>query len=91
MRAVMFRRADAYPEEADYEDTGCEVAPSCLRCPLPACKYVPLPSRVQERNGRVVALLKAGWSTREVAAELGYSLRSVARIKAKAKVGEWTS
>jgi hypothetical protein len=25
--------------ESIYMDTGCEVAPSCLNCPLPLCKY----------------------------------------------------
>ena len=28
-----------YPEDMDYRDTGCEVSPSCLRCPLPQCKH----------------------------------------------------
>jgi hypothetical protein len=30
---------NALPEHAHYEDTGCEVAPACLSCPLPRCKY----------------------------------------------------
>ena len=30
---------DAVPEMYHYEDTGCEVSPSCLNCPLPQCKY----------------------------------------------------
>ena len=30
---------DAVPEFYQYEDTGCEVSPSCLHCPLPRCKY----------------------------------------------------
>ena len=30
---------DAIPEFYHYEDTGCEVSPSCLNCPLPQCKY----------------------------------------------------
>ena len=30
---------DAVPEFYHYEDTGCEVSPSCLNCPLPRCKY----------------------------------------------------
>ena len=32
-------RANALPEVHRYEDTGCDVAPSCLRCPLPMCRY----------------------------------------------------
>lgn len=30
---------DTVPEFYHYEDTGCEVSPSCLSCPLPRCKY----------------------------------------------------
>ena len=30
---------DPLPELYTYEDTGCEVSPSCLSCPLPQCKY----------------------------------------------------
>jgi hypothetical protein len=32
-------REDTLPEHASYRDTGCELAPSCLRCPLERCKY----------------------------------------------------
>ena len=30
---------DALPEFFPYRDEGCEVSPSCLRCPLAQCKY----------------------------------------------------
>ena len=32
-------RADALPEQVDYRDQGCDLFPSCLRCPLPRCRY----------------------------------------------------
>ena len=32
-------RSDALPEHLDYRDQGCELAPSCLRCPLVRCRY----------------------------------------------------
>ena len=32
-------RHDALPERYHYRDDGCEVAPACLQCPLPQCKY----------------------------------------------------
>ena len=32
-------RKDMLPDGADYEDTGCELAKSCLRCPFSTCKY----------------------------------------------------
>ena len=30
---------DPRPEHVDYRDEGCEVAPECLACPLPRCRY----------------------------------------------------
>ena len=30
---------DPLPEYLDWRDDGCEVAPHCLQCPLPRCKY----------------------------------------------------
>ena len=30
---------DVLPEQHQYRDEGCSVSPSCLRCPLPWCKY----------------------------------------------------
>ena len=35
--ALPMVRVDALPEHSDYVDTGCSVAPSCLRCPLARC------------------------------------------------------
>lgn len=32
-------RADALPEQVEYRDQGCDLFPSCLRCPLPRCRY----------------------------------------------------
>jgi hypothetical protein len=32
-------RRDMLPERMRYADTGCELARSCLRCPLPRCQY----------------------------------------------------
>jgi hypothetical protein len=32
-------RRDTLPDHADYRDTGCDLAPSCLRCPFVRCKY----------------------------------------------------
>lgn len=30
---------DALPEHTEYRDTGCELAASCLACPLARCKH----------------------------------------------------
>lgn len=32
-------RSNSLPENYAYEDHGCDVAPHCTACPLPACKY----------------------------------------------------
>ena len=32
-------RSDALPEHLEYRDRGCDLFPSCLRCPLPRCRY----------------------------------------------------
>ena len=32
-------REDALPEHVDYRDSGCDLFPSCLSCPLPRCRY----------------------------------------------------
>lgn len=54
-------RRDTLPEHTDYRDTGCELAPSCLRCPLARCKYDEpradrrAPTRVRDRE---IALLR---------------------------------
>ncbi len=32
-------RYDSLPEHVAYRDQGCDVFPSCLRCPLPRCRY----------------------------------------------------
>jgi hypothetical protein len=34
-----FVRKDALPDHVSYRDTGCELARSCLACPLPRCQY----------------------------------------------------
>ena len=32
-------RKGALPEHATYKDEGCELAPSCLRCPFARCQH----------------------------------------------------
>ena len=45
-------RIDALPEYTDYADTGCDLYPSCLNCPLPRCRY--------EQDGGAPAILRTG-------------------------------
>lgn len=42
-------REDALPEHLEYRDSGCDLFPSCLTCPLPRCRY--------EEKGGVRAIL----------------------------------
>lgn len=76
---------DADPEFYHYEDTGCEVSPSCLNCPLPQCKYDD-PTWFQ-RHRRIARDLKV-WSTmqseslsvEDTAERFSVTVRTVFRI-----------
>ena len=68
-----------------FRDTGCEYSPTCLACPLPACRYdAPAPGsprdRSRERAGEAASLHGEGRSINEIAAMLGISRRSVFRL-----------
>lgn len=77
------RRSDALPEMVDYRDTGCEVSPSCLACPLERCKYDEpqglLTVRVREQANRAVQLHGQGLSIDAIAATIGVGRRTVYR------------
>ena len=76
---------DAVPEYYHYEDTGCEVSPSCLNCPLPQCKYDD-PGWFQKhrriaRDLRVWSTMRSeGLSVEEVAEHFSVTVRTVFRI-----------
>lgn len=83
-------RADSLPEHADYRDTGCDVYPSCLSCPLPRCRYDdPGGAAAQVRRGRdeTIVLL----ATRDLvpieklATSFGVSRRTIFRVLAANK------
>ena len=76
---------DVVPESYPYRDDGCEVSPSCLRCPLPQCKYDdPGWFQRQKRKGRdrevMAALQENGMSVLDVAARFALSERTIFRI-----------
>ena len=86
------RTREALPEYTNtYRDDGCDVAPKCLSCPLPACRYDIDPDLVRAELNRARALLAAeraataramsaeGRSPHEIATALGISLRTVYR------------
>jgi hypothetical protein len=41
------KRANSHAVEV-IPDTGCDASPSCLRCPLPRCKFDEPPKRVKQ-------------------------------------------
>ena len=72
-------RADAYPEGVKYPDTGCEVAPSCLSCPLEVCIHDSHgQAKVRLRDTRIV---KMDGTDREIADTVGVSVRTVYRAR----------
>ena len=78
---------DVLPERYRYEDDGCEVSPSCLRCPLPRCKYDDpgwLNRLVREQRDRRIlrVWLEAGTPVDDLARRFGVSERTVFRILA---------
>ena len=76
---------DAVPEDFPYRDDGCEVSPSCLRCPLPLCKYDdPVWFQREKRRERdeevLSAMRRQKLSVPEAAARFDISQRTIFRI-----------
>ncbi|GAB4337431.1 MAG: hypothetical protein Kow0010_25610 [Dehalococcoidia bacterium] len=81
-------RSDALPENTEYRDTGCDLYPSCLRCPLPRCRYEdPGGAAAILRDGRDAAILRlAGDGTMtidQIAETFGLSRRTIFRVLRK--------
>ena len=80
-------RSDALPEHMEYRDGGCELAPTCLRCPLERCRYdEPGGRRALITGSRDVAVCRRreeGSGIDLLAAEFGLSRRNVFRILAR--------
>lgn len=68
-----------------HQDGGCDVSPSCLRCPFPECRYDAVVNlriqRERARQERVLALWSAGHTPKEIMAIERISLSSVYRIR----------
>ena len=76
-------RADAYPEGVKHPDTGCEVQPSCLSCPLGVCVHDEGRWKGWERRDAQIRELKeAGLTNKELASSAGLGPRSIWRILA---------
>lgn len=71
-----------------HADLGCEVAPSCLACPLPACKHDDPTGyqrwRRQLRDRRIVSQMeKQGLSIQRAALSFQVTERTIFRIIAR--------
>ena len=78
-------RSDALPEYVDYTDTGCDLYPSCLKCPLPVCRYeVNGGATAIRRGGRDESILAAsrrpGTTIDDLARTFGLSRRTIFRV-----------
>jgi hypothetical protein len=75
---------DLPPEYCQYQDSGCEFAPSCLNCPLPVCIYDEPGGRqrlLKKRRAAEMAQLfiNEGKNIKEVAQIYSVSTRTVQR------------
>ena len=76
------------PEHATYyRDDGCSIAPECLQCPLPQCRYDDSYAELRVRNDRFRKARKRGMSHASLAAKFGISVRTVSRIVSNPKHG----
>jgi len=77
--------ANRLPDYSDYQDRGCDLFPSCLKCPLPRCRH-----DVQAQGTRSARMLRdreifrqrstSGKSAADLAAEFDLSKRTIQRI-----------
>lgn len=79
------RRSDALPEFTSYNDSGCELYPSCLACPLPKCRYdEPGGAAAMLRTGRDQSILRLadedGMTVDRLAEQFGVSRRTIFRV-----------
>jgi hypothetical protein len=81
--------ADLPPEFCHYHDEGCELAESCLSCPLPQCIFDQPRGKQrwlkERRDKEIVRMFKGGdWGMKELASLFGLSQRTVQRaLKAR--------
>ncbi len=83
-------RGNALPEHTNYADTGCDLYPSCLQCPLPRCRYEePGGAAAILRQGRDESILRLAKNSRlgvdELARSFGVSRRTIFRVLSTAK------
>lgn len=71
------------PEYANWSDSGCDLNPSCLECPLPRCVEEEPRGRQKMRMGArtkaMLAMRRQGQTVKEIAACFSLSVRTVQR------------
>lgn len=80
---------DHMPESEVFRDTGCDVHPACLTCPLPRCRYDEAGwLQREERDTRDAEVLRLRFrqalTVDELAAQFQVSARTVHRILQRA-------
>jgi hypothetical protein len=85
-------RIDALPEHSEFQDGGCSLSPTCLRCPLVRCRYdEPGGARRMIKGSRDLTLQRFredGTGIDALAAQFGLSRRSVFRILARDRLAQ---
>jgi len=72
------------PTFIDHPDKGCDVAPLCVECPLPFCKYdnpKAYHSWQKDERDSVITADMPNLSQKQLAAKYGLSVRTIQRIK----------
>jgi hypothetical protein len=76
-------RPEALPEGVRYTDGGCTLAPSCLRCPFPECRYDRSQGRrsllATEQAARAHDLRRKGYTLAQIMLRLQVSRRTAYR------------
>ena len=67
-------------EDWELQDTGCDLAPHCLKCPFPRCRYDALEEAKEARNREIRRLRCQGASIAELAHHFGLTKRTIHRV-----------
>ncbi len=84
--AAESQRKYLVPDNVNWKDTGCELYPSCLRCPRETCieeePRAILRERLNDRAMEMMALREEGKTVKEIARAFKVSIRTVQRALA---------
>ncbi len=90
MGRTVFARHRDEPVFSEHPDTGCEFSPTCLECPLPACKYDDWAGARRYLHAlrweQIKRCRSRGLDRTQTARQIGMSPRTVDRAVAMARV-----